>query len=208
MASFTDTMRFGGFSETVLGHWWRRDCPCVEQRDDPLQVRTITGNSRAQHPDIRARWAKSVGCGCDPDQSTARLQDAVRASLNVSSNRVEYYVAVGDDLSEILGVVVNHPVYGQTANIIEVGSARRGNHGGAEILCELDRKTGDTARAPLDQDRFAGLELRGILDRPSGGDTDQRQRRGLQVGQAIGFARDDGGLDRELLRICLFDTAS
>lgn len=102
----------------------------------------------------------------------------------------------------------NHPVRCQTANTIDVGSARSGNHGGAEIFCELDRKTSDTARDTLDEDRFVGLEMRGILDRPNGDDTDQRQRRGLQVGQAIGFARDDGGLDRELLRICLFDTAS
>ena len=42
-------------------------------------------------------------------------------------------------------------------------------------------RPGGPARATLDQDRFASLKSRRVLDRPDGGDAGQRHRGSLQV---------------------------
>jgi hypothetical protein len=73
MTGFADTMSFGGICETVTRYGRRRDRADVQQCHNPLQVRAITGNSRAQYPDIRARLTKSIWCWCDPDQPSTRL---------------------------------------------------------------------------------------------------------------------------------------
>src|SRR5271167_3694196 len=64
MTGFADTMSFGGICEIVPrnGRW--RDRFGVQQHHNSLQVRAITGNSRAQHPDIRPRPTKTIWCWC------------------------------------------------------------------------------------------------------------------------------------------------
>ena len=46
----------------------------------------------------------------------------------------------------------------------------------ADMFCQLDGKPRDAARAALDQDFFAGLQLQRVLDGDQRGQPDKRQR--------------------------------
>ena len=124
MTSFADTVSFGGIRESVARDRRRRDRTGVQQRYNPLQVRTIAADRRAQDFDIGARLAESIWSRGDPDQAPARFQNAVRARRHLYPDRVEHHIAIGDDLGEILGIVIDHPAGAETANIIGIGSAR------------------------------------------------------------------------------------
>ena len=69
------------------------------------------------------------------------------------------------------------------------------------MLGQLDGEARHPAGAALDQDRFAGLQLQRVLDRTERGETGERQSRGLDMRQAAGLLRDDGGADGDLLGI-------
>ena len=65
-------------------------------------------------------------------------------------------------------------------------------------------KRGDAACTALDQDGLAGFQPQRLLDRHHGREPHQRHRRRLDVGEAVGLARDDGGPDGELLGVAAF----
>src|SRR5262249_34324348 len=160
------------------------DHASVQQFDDPLQVRTVTADSRPQYCDIRSRLTKSIGFWRDPDQTSARPQGAVRTRLNLAPDSVEHHVAVRDDLREVLAVAVARAVGSEAANIVYIGGVRRGDYGCSQMFRQLNCEASHTARATLDQNHFASPELCRVLDCPDGCDADQRHARGLQVRQA------------------------
>src|SRR3954470_23781611 len=82
-----------------------------------------------------------------------------------------------------------------------VARARRRNDACAEVPGERDGEAGDAARAALDEDRFAALELQRLLERDDCGETRERDRRGLHVAQALWLVRDDRLADRDLLGV-------
>src|SRR5262249_8213935 len=107
----------------------------------------VTGHTRAQGLDITAGRFKTLRRGRDPDQASPLLQHFVGSNLDLAADRVEHYVAVGNGLGEILGVVVNHPVRTETAYIVVVAGTGRRDHRGADVLGELDPEAGHTPSA-------------------------------------------------------------
>ena len=69
------------------------------------------------------------------------------------------------------------------------------------MLGKLDGEAGDAARAALDQDRLAALELERVVDRIDRGEAGERERRGVDMREARGLLRHHLGLDRDLLGV-------
>ena len=72
---------------------------------------------------------------------------------------------------------------------------------GADMPGELDGEARDAARAALDEDRLAGLQLQRVLDRADRGQAGEGECRGVDMRQAGRLLGDDGGADRDLLGI-------
>src|SRR5689334_14011099 len=129
-------------------------------------MRTITADSRPQYCDIRSRLTKSIRRWRDPDQTSSRPQGAVRARLDVAPDSVEHYVAVGDDLREVLGIVVDHTVGSEAANIVYIAGACRGDYSCSQVFRQLDCEASHATCATLDEDCFATPKLRCVFDCP------------------------------------------
>ena len=137
VATFADTVSFGGVCEIVSRDRRRRDRAGVQQRHNSIQGRAVAADSRAQYGRVRSRLTKSVRRWCDPNQPSAWLQDTVRARLNVTPDRIEHHIAVGNDLGEILSVVVDHAVGPECADIVEALVVVTT---GTEVFRQLDRE--------------------------------------------------------------------
>ncbi len=59
----------------------------------------------------------------------------------------------------------------------------------------------DTAGRGVDQDTLPGLETRRLEDRLPGGERDERDRRGFDVGNVCGLQRDLIGWRRDVFRL-------
>src|SRR6516162_7942515 len=168
-------------------------------------MRPVTGHVRAQDLDILAGRLKTGRCSGDPDESAARLQYRIGADLNIAADGVEHHVAAANNSCEILDVVIDHPVRAKMAHVVVIASAGCCYHRGTEMFGELDRKAGDAAGAPLDQNGFAGFELRRIFDRPQCREASQPHGSRLGMAEAVGLFGDDRGLDGDLFRVSSLD---
>ncbi len=168
-------------------------------------MRAVAGDVWAQDLHILAARLKSRRRGRDPHQPPARLQHVVGAHLHFAANGVEHDVAIARRLGEILRVVVDRPIGAEALDVIVVAGAGGGDHGGAQMLGQLDPKSGHTSGAALDQDSLAGFELGRVLDCPQRGQAGQPHRRRLGMAEPVRLSGDDRGLDRELFGIAAFD---
>src|SRR5207237_9677286 len=84
------------------------------------------------------------------------------------------------------------------------GAGGRGDRR-TDMLGELDRKTGNTAGAALDQDRLAALQARGIFQSPNRGQAGQGHCGGLGMAELCRLLRDERGLDLDLLGVAALD---
>jgi hypothetical protein len=79
------------------------------------------------------------------DGAAAPLEHGERPLRNIAADRIEDRIAVGHHLCEIAGVVVDGLIGAEAAHVGVVGRARGGDHAGADMLCQLDRKNGNPA---------------------------------------------------------------
>ena len=103
--------------------------------------------------------------GSNKGGAPARLEHREGFLRHLAADGIEDGVAIGHDLREIAGIVVDDLVGAEAAHIVAVRRARGRDHAGADMLGQLDGEAGDAARPALDQDGFSGLELQGFLDR-------------------------------------------
>src|SRR5215475_6332331 len=169
-------------------------------------MHAVTGHAWAQGPNITTRRLRALRCGCDPDQAPSWLEHSVGPELDFAADRVEHHVAVGNDLREILDVVIDHSVRAETAYIVVVTCAGRRDDCGTNMLGELDPEAGHATRAALDQNGFAGPELRRILEGPQRGEAGQGHSGRLGMAKAVRLLGNDRGLDGDLFRVRAFDT--
>ena len=120
---------------------------------------------------------------------------------DVAAHRIEHRVAVRNQLGEVLRAVVDHLVRAERAHVVVVRRARRRDHARAEVLGERDGEARHPARAALDQDRLARLQLERFLERDQRRQARERDRRRLRVAQAFRLARHDLLADGDLLRV-------
>src|SRR5215831_14800883 len=165
----------------------------------------VTGHAWAQGLDITPGRLRALRRGRDPDQAPPWLEHSVGPELDLATDRVEHHVTVGNGLGEILSVVVDHPVRAETAYVVVVARAGRRDHRGTDVLGELDAEAGHATRAALDQNGFAGLELRRIFEGPQRGEAGQRHSGCLGMAEAVGLLGNDRGLDSDLFRVRAFD---
>src|SRR5690349_23304577 len=69
---------------------------------------------------------------------------------------------------------------------------------------EGDREAGDAARAALDEDRLALLQLERVLERDHCGESGKRHGGALDMGEGSGLARDDRLPDGDVLGVGAF----
>src|SRR5215813_5067218 len=166
---------------------------------------TVAGHAWAQDLNITTGRLRTLWRSRDPDQASSWLEYGIGTELDIAANRVEHHVAVGNGLGKILDVVIDHSVGTETAYVVVVTRAGRGDDRGANMLGELDPEAGHATGATLDQNGFAGLELRRILEGPQGGEAGQRHGGRLGMAKALRLLGDDRGLDGDLLRVRAFD---
>src|SRR3954453_11179173 len=104
MAAFADLVCLGGVSELVLRDRGRPDSAGRQQFLHPLEMGPVARDAWPQHLHILARLRKTGRGGGDPDEAAVRLQDAVRLRLYLTADRVEYDIAIRDQLGEVLRV--------------------------------------------------------------------------------------------------------
>ena len=97
----------------------------------------------------------------------------------------------GDRLHIVFGGEVDRLVGAERAHEVVVAGARRRDHPRADRLGDLDRDRADAARAAVDEDRLADLQLRALDERLPDRAADERQARRLEVGEVPGLAADE-----------------
>src|SRR3984957_6308878 len=192
-------------AEFVARDGRRPYCAEIEQRQHPLQMGAIARDIRAQCLHILTGWLEARWRRRDPDQASTRLQHGVATGTNGAAHRVEHNIAVGNHLAEILDVIIDHSIRTETTHVVVVRGAGCRYHLGVEVLRELNSEASDAACAALDQNRFTGFELRGILYRPQRGETGQPHGGRLGVSKPIRFLADDCVLDADLFGVRAFD---
>src|SRR5262245_52191406 len=147
----------------------------------------VTGHTWTQGLDITTGRLRALRRGRNPDQAPPWLEHGVGPELDLAADRVEHHVTIGNSRGEIDRVVVDHAVRAETAYVVVVASARRRDYRGAHMLGELDGEAGHTTRAALDQNGFAGFELRRILEGPQCGEAGQRHGGCFGMAEAVGL---------------------
>src|SRR3984885_8001084 len=199
-------MRLRRFAEPVACDSRRKYCTEIQQREHALQMCAITRDIGASSLHIVAGWLKALWGRRDPDQPSSRLQHNIGTSPHIATHRVEHNLTIGERCAEIFDIVVNHPVCTKATYVVMVGGARRRDHLGTQVLRELNGKAGDAASAALNQNSFAGLELRCIIHRPQRGETDQPHGGCLGVTEPIWLLGNERGLDGNPFGVGSFDT--
>src|SRR5947207_6828800 len=205
MAAFADAVRLGRLGERVTGDRRRPNGARLVKRLHAFEMGAVARDTRAQDLDIRARRLKAGRRGRNPNKPAAGLQDLVGAHLHLAADRVEDDIAAGDGFREILLLVIDDPVGAERADIIVVAGAGGRDDGRTDMLGELDRKTGNTASAALDQDCLAALQARGVFQGPNRGQARQGHRGGLGMAELCRLLRDERGLDLDLLGVAALD---
>ena len=204
MAGLAYPLRGHGFAEPIAGHVRRPHGPSRDQRHDALEMGPIASDAGPQGNDVAAVRLWRLCAGGDKGRPAARFQHRERPLRDISADGIEDGVAVSHGPGEIHRIVVDDLIGADLAKIIMVRRACGRDHARTQIFCQLDGKARNTARAALDQDRLARLQLQCVFDGADRRQPGKRQRCGIDMRQAIGFPGDDGGLDRNLLGIGAF----
>src|SRR5215831_11579966 len=101
---------------------------------------------------LRRLWARGNEGG-----TTAWLEHGERPVRDTATDRIEDRIAVGHHLCEIANVIVDDLIGAETAHVGVVDRARSCDHAGADMLGELNGKTGNPTGSALDQDRLPAL---------------------------------------------------
>src|SRR5438874_4531580 len=205
MAAFADAVRLGRLGERVTGARGRPNGAGLVKLLHAFEMGTVAREARTQQFDVRARRLKAGRRGRNPDEPATGLQDLVGTNLHLAADRVEYDIAARDGFGEILLLIVDDPLGAERANIIVIASAGGRGDGRTDMLGELDRKTGNTAGAALDQDCLAALHARGVFQSPDRGQAGQGHRGGLGMAELCRLLRDERGLDLDLLGVAALD---
>ena len=95
-----------------------------------------------------------------------------------------------DGFGEVAAPRVDHMLHAERLEQRAFGcAARRGDDFGAEVMCDLDRRHADAARARVDEDTFASAEVRHVLERMPRSHEDHGQRRRFLERQFPGMRR-------------------
>src|SRR5207237_8669967 len=103
-----------------------------------------------------------VGHAADRHDAAAALYDGETAPERFAALRVEDEVEIGEDFVELLRAVVDDLVGAELAHQLDVARAGGGRDVTTEVLRQLDGEGADAARAGVDQDALARLEMRDV----------------------------------------------
>ena len=179
----------------------------LNQGEYPLKVRAVSQHRGTEDEDVFSHWMETGRGWRGPHQPTLEFENIVGLHLHITTDGIENEIKLGAEGGKVFRRVIDHAFSAQGANIIVIRFAGRGGDVGAEMSRELNGEATHAARAAMDQDVFAGLQLPGVLDGPRGRQPYECNRGGLGMRQATGFAGDDGGRDNQLFCVGSLDTA-
>ena len=156
---------------------------------------------RPERGDIVARGLRRLCPRGDEGRASARLEHRERALRHVAADGVEDGVAIARGLREIPRVVVDDFIGAEPAHVIVVRRTRGRDHVGADMLGELNGEAGDPACPALDEDRLAGPSFNVSSMALSAVRPVSARAAALTCERRSRLLRDDGSLDRDLLRI-------
>ncbi len=174
-------MCIAGFRQPIeldLGSSYR---PRPEQLGDPIEMPPGASHGRPEGLYVVAIRLRRFCARRDEGRAAAWLEDREGALGNVAADGIEHGIAIGHELGEITGVVVDDFIRADVTQIGMVGQTRRRDDMGADMLGKLDGEAGDPACAALDQDRLPRLQLQRILDRTHGRQAGERQGGGIDM---------------------------
>ena len=131
----------------------------------------------------------------------AAAQDRQRPHRVVAADRVDHDVQAAQHLGEVGLPVVDDLVGAERADQLVLGRARRADHVRPERLRDLDRDMPDAAGGGVDQHALPGLHARDLGQRLPGGEADERQRRRVDVVEAVRLAREVARRRRDVLGV-------
>ena len=175
VAGLADAMGCDGIGQAIKRDLGRADGARPDQFDDALEMRAIAPDRRTQRAQVTARRWRRLRTRPDEGRPTTRLEHRKRFLRHSAADGIEDGVAVGNDLGEVGGGIVDDFVGTDCAEIVVVFRPRRGDDAGADVLCKLNGEARDAAGAALDQDRLAGFQLQCIFDGNQCGEARERK---------------------------------
>src|SRR4051795_3805204 len=155
-------MCVAGFRQPIeldLGSSYR---PRLEQLSDPIEMPPGAAHGRPEGLYVVAIRLGRFCARRDEGRAAARLEDREGALGNVPADGIEDGIAIGHELGEITGVVVDDFIRTDVTQIGMVRQTRRRDDMGADMFGELDGEAGAPARAALDQDRLTRLQFQRV----------------------------------------------
>ena len=155
----------------------------LDQFDDAFEMRAIAADLRPERLDIVARRRRRGRARGDERRPAAGLENLKRLGRDSAADGIENRIARGHRDREIGGVVIDDLIGPKVAEVIVVDRARRGDHGGTQVLGELDGEAGDATGTALDKNSFARFQPQRVLDGDQGGQTGQGECRAFDMRQ-------------------------
>jgi hypothetical protein len=124
---------------------------------DPFEKTSGAPDRWPQRYDVAACGLRRLRTRGNEGGATAWLEHGERPLRDIATDRIENRITVGHHLCEIGNVVLDDLIGAETAHVGVVDRAGSGNEVGADMLGELNGKTGNPTGSALDQDRLPAL---------------------------------------------------
>src|SRR5262245_21516768 len=201
VSPLADALRFGSVAQRKGSYLWHPYRVRRMQFQNALKVWPVTTNCGAQRLHVGARRDGRGAARGDEGGAPTRLEDRKRARGDIATDSLEHGVHIGHDFGEVLLVVVDDLVGTEAGDVVAVGGTGRGDDVGADMFGELDGKARHSTGAALDENGLATLELERILDGDECRQANEREGRGLDVGESVRLAAKNSGFFRNFLGV-------
>src|SRR5262249_38767613 len=144
-------MSIGSLGQAIELDLGRTHCAHPIQFDNTFEMPASPPNGRSQRRYIGTLWFRRLRARSDEGGATARFEYRERLLRDIASDGVEDSVAIGDSLREIAGFVIDDLIGTEPPYIVIVCRTCSRDHMRADVLGQLDGKTGNSASPALDQ---------------------------------------------------------
>ena len=110
---------------------------------DPFEKTSGAPDRWPQRYDVAACGLRRLCTRGNEGGATAWLEHGERPLRDIATDRIEDRIAVGHHLCEIANVVVDDLIGAEAAHIVEIGGAGGGDYARADMLGEMNDKTGN-----------------------------------------------------------------
>lgn len=141
-------MRKAGIRQFEAMRLSRHDRLRVKERYELLEMGPVSRNKRPQCLHVGSGGHEGGRGVDDPDQAAAWLEYGIGPYLHVIADRVEHHVARPACQDKVFSGVVDRPVRPEPFDIRLVRGARSGDHPGAQMSRQLNRKAAGVTPKP------------------------------------------------------------